>query len=463
MLPLALLLVAACDRFCDEPIADIPLPKDQIDVFEQKPASRVDILWMIDNSGSMAAEQTKIAARFNDFFNQLITSQVDYHIGVVTSDPAEGGILRQYPQAAPDVAGCVDCRYVSKDIECPNPAVSISATDSEAEIEATLADECPAQLVFRKLIQAGTDGSPFEEGFRVAAMALGADVIDPTTGFPVKEPPPENEGFLREDASLFIIFVSDEDEGAKTEGTPIRYYQRLFEGLKSAGNENKVSVSAITGWPFQDGLPTMDELCPILQSKFDSNAGNDDARYSQVLPVLQNPTGNLCIDQSAGGDDENAFAEAGARYIELACRTGGVVSNMCEEDYSTALDKLGANAAGLLRKFPISRPTELEAGRDCVPFTEDDGASRLDCNEDGDLEDECVDEVICVKATPLTPDGPGAEALIPRCDPNDDTKPDLWTYEPGTSSVRFEGNFIPAPGTTVTVRYPLAPETRTCN
>ena len=45
------------------------------------------------------------------------------------------------------------------------------------------------------------------------------------------------------------MFVSDEDEGAKADGVPVDYYRRLFEGLKGTGNENKVSVAAITGYP----------------------------------------------------------------------------------------------------------------------------------------------------------------------------------------------------------------------
>ena len=242
-----LALAMSCDDCGLEPTVKIAEPSVQPDVFTQKGAAEVDILWMIDNSGSMAAEQEKVAERFNQFFNQLIISGVDYHIGVITSDPDENGALRQYN--GPAVSNCAACRFISKDVPCPNPEVDVTDLVAEADIEARLLAECPAQLVFRKLIKVGIDGSAFEEGFTTAAAAVGARTIDAATGFPDGVAPTENAGFIRPDASLYVVFVSDEEEGAKQDGTPVRYYQRLFEGLKAAGNENNVAVAAITGYP----------------------------------------------------------------------------------------------------------------------------------------------------------------------------------------------------------------------
>ena len=51
----------------------------------------------------------------------------------------------------------------------------------------------------------------------------------------------------------------------------------------------------------------------------------------------------------------------------------------------------------------------------------------------------------------------GQEALVPRT--NDDGT-ENWQYEPGTNSVRFDNAFLPAPGSTVQVRYLLARKAR---
>ncbi len=453
-LPLSFLVVlAGCDRCATEVINELPQPTEQPDVFTQKGAAQVDILWIIDNSGSMAAEQEKVADRFNQFFNQLIISQVDYHIGVITTDPDEGGALRQY--SGPAVGDCAACRFITKDVPCTNPEVDISGLDNEADIEAALNADCPAQLVFRKLIKVGIQGSSFEEGFTQAATALGARTVNPATGFPDGVVPTENEGFLRPDASLYIVFVSDEEEGAKQDGSPVRYYQRLFEGLKAAGNENNVAVAAITGYPIENPPAPIDEVCDILSTTFDNNPGNDDPRAASVKEALRDFR-NGCLDVEATVADDAAFAELGGRYIELACRTGGVIANMCEADYSTALDALGANAAGLLRKFTISLPDRINGGSDgCNIFIDGVEDPNLDCDGDGnkDQSDAAgdLDGPMCVLAQCIGDDAPKVQP-----------RGTVWEWEQATSSVRFGGACIPKPNTDVVITYGILPEGKTC-
>lgn len=436
----ALALVAACERCELEPPDVIPDAIEHEDVFTQRGAARVDVLWMVDNSGSMASEQDKVAARFHEFFAQLLVSGVDYHIGVVTSDPAEQGALRAYD--GPAVAGCDGCRFLTNEVPCANTDVDIDGLTSEDEVTAALIDACPAQLVFRNLIRVGIDGSAFEEGFTQVAAALGASEVDPVTGVPTGDVPPENEGFLRGDAALYVVFVSDEDEGAGDDGTEVRYYQRLFESLKGTGNENTVALAAITGYPDDDALPPALEVCDVLSTTFDVDASNDDPRAAALLQSLRDDTTG-CRDVEAEPDDANGGAETGGRYIELACRTGGVVANMCEANYTDALDALGANAAGLSRKFILSHAVEeIEWGFDCAPDTADDVS--LDCDDDGRFNGE-LDAPLCVTATNLDADD---EALVPR-DPTIG-----WTLE-SSGALRFAGGFLPKPGTDIKVRYAI--------
>lgn len=446
-LPLIALLAAtsACDRCVTEQIGKLPEAIDQVDVFEQKQAAKVDVLWMVDNSESMLAEQNKVAERFNEFFSQLIRSAVDYHIGVVTSDPDDNGVLRAY--TGPGVDGCSNCRFITTDVSCDDPDVDVASLNTEAEIENALLDKCEAQLVFRKLVSVGTDGSSSEQGFPQVAAALGARDVDPATGLPLNNPPAENEGFIRTDAALYIVFVSDEEEGDKDDGTPVRYYQRLFESLKGAGNENKVAIAAITGYPTDNAdLPPIGEVCDVLQTTFDSSTANDDARASALIEEMRNFSAG-CFDQEGDPDDGAAHAETGGRYLELACRTGGVVANMCEADYTTALDALGANAAGLIRKFPLSHSVlEIEWGNDCQPDTEDD--IFIDCDDDQKTNGP-LDGPLCVTAVDLTETEPH---LVPR-DPNNG-----WELEASTNSVRFDGGFLPKPGTEVLIKYLLRPK-----
>ncbi|MBI3178376.1 MAG: VWA domain-containing protein, partial [Deltaproteobacteria bacterium] len=62
------------------------------DEFVQNTAAMVDILWVVDNSSSMGEEQNGLAQSFDAFINNLVLSGVDYHVGVVATDTADGAL-----------------------------------------------------------------------------------------------------------------------------------------------------------------------------------------------------------------------------------------------------------------------------------------------------------------------------------------------------------------------------------
>ncbi len=172
----------------------------QIDAFLQSDA-RVDILWIIDDSGSMVNKRARLAKAFDQFITTLVGEQVDYHIGVTTTDmdkvgPGFDGQLMANPAV------------ITKDT--PDP---VAAFTSEVSM--------PANRVQN------------EEGL---AAGLAA-VTDPNASGP-------NKGFLRPGADLAMIVVSDEDDHSF--GDPA-YYERVFRELHGPGNEDTISFSAVIG------------------------------------------------------------------------------------------------------------------------------------------------------------------------------------------------------------------------
>lgn len=472
-----LLTAAACSNCTCNPddLNAIPPAQVQQDEFCQRPASKVDILWVVDNSGSMTAEQAKLADRFGQFFRQLQVSLVDYHIGVVTTSIREGfnedvnGILRDYD--GPSVPGCDRCRFLTRDVPCDTNKMDRLENENTNDYEQRLRSECPAALVFRKLVTTGNTGVAFETGLEASTLALGA-VIDPETGEyrqngggPVI--PNNNQGFIRRregacqpaaggpgldcanqegdncaEPSLYVVFVSDEEDGSPGVA---RYYYRVLEGLKGAGNESKISASVITGWPLSP-VVTPERACEVLQRSWDNDPSND-----QELPALQEilrmqDGSNPACRDTADPDMGTNFAVVGSRYVDVACRTGGTVANICSTDYSTQLEKLGADAAGLARRFVLSQWDQVDWGPDERPLTGDDW--ELNC--DGDPETHpSSDRGLCVYATPL---GGDSEQMVPR------DQALGWRLETSTHSVRFDGSFIPKPGTKVTLKYQLKQE-----
>lgn len=129
------------------------------DVFQQPiDESKSDVLFVIDNSASMGEEQERLASNFAAFTDILVSSTTDFRLGVITTDPAEGGVMRG------------------------------SWLDAETlELEAA----------FSAAVSVGTGGDRDEQGMAVATLAVDSAV---------------NPGFLRDDAALNVVFFSDEDD-----------------------------------------------------------------------------------------------------------------------------------------------------------------------------------------------------------------------------------------------------------
>ena len=58
----------------------------QIDRFEQAAEQMVDVLWVVDDSGSMSEEQNNLASNFGEFIRYATQElNVDFHIAVTTT------------------------------------------------------------------------------------------------------------------------------------------------------------------------------------------------------------------------------------------------------------------------------------------------------------------------------------------------------------------------------------------
>lgn len=120
-----------------------------------------DILFVIDNSGSMALHQTKLFDIADQFATKLASSNMDYHVGVITTD---SGAL--YGQTR-----------------------IITGSD-------------PASLfALKNNLMPGTEGSGTEEPFKSLMLAFSTPLL--TT---------QNANFLRDDANLEVIFVTDAED-----------------------------------------------------------------------------------------------------------------------------------------------------------------------------------------------------------------------------------------------------------
>ena len=157
----------------------------------------VDILFVIDNSGSMIEEQTSLLTNFPVFTNVLETIEgglPNVHIGVVSTDVGAGPFAISGCQGTGDngalLVGSSTCAPTSANyIE----DISDGAGGRTTNYPGTLAQAfaCNAAL--------GTTGCGFEQQLESMRRALNG-----SNG--------ANAGFLRPDAYLAVIFITDEDD-----------------------------------------------------------------------------------------------------------------------------------------------------------------------------------------------------------------------------------------------------------
>jgi hypothetical protein len=161
----------------------------------------VDILFVVDSSGSMMAHQENLARHIPGLVEQIKKSDLDFHVGVVTTDMLGNG--GDSPDAMGKLVGSP--KFVTPDT--PN---------LETELQENL-------LV-------GTNGAGTEMMFAPVIAALTEPLVSK-----------ENAGFYREDADLAIIFVTDaEDQGT----LQVDSFLDSLRNLKGGFN-NKISIQGI--------------------------------------------------------------------------------------------------------------------------------------------------------------------------------------------------------------------------
>jgi len=251
------------------------LGESNVDQFAQDGNNSTDILWVVDNSCSMGEEQSSLAVNFASFVQIVEALDMDYQIAVTTTDVGDNGSLEgTTPIVTPNT---------------PDPAGTFAAN-----------------------VNLGVSGSGIEKGFDGSYLALSGTNIGP--GGP-------NAPFLRTDAGLRIIYISDEQEQSTLLPTT-QDYVSYFEGLKA--NPEHVVLSDITG-----GL-----------------------------------TG--C---SGGGGN----AGAGTDYVQATVLTGGISASICDPNWVSTLSALAWLAQSFADTFelsetPVPETIEVRLSTDGINF-----------------------------------------------------------------------------------------------
>ncbi len=255
----------------------------QTDRFAQEAKSKVDILFVIDNSGSMMEEQTSLGQNFSAFMSAAQASNVDWRIAVTTTgiQASPGGWAVCPGGAEGGEAG----RFFP--VNGSSPRILTPQTPNVAQVFATN-------------VAVGVCHWD-EQGLEAAYRALSQPLVNNVDAPGTSHTNDGNAGFLREDAKLAIIIVSDEEDFSPQ---PVSFYETFFKSLKN-DDPTMLSISAIVS-------PANLSTCPTGVS-------------------------------------------SGNRYIQLAQGTNGVVDSICTQDWASSLSDISENIYGPSRRFPLSQ------------------------------------------------------------------------------------------------------------
>ncbi len=187
------------------------------DAFQQPTRPQVDVLFAVDDSGSMSEEQNNLASNFDAFIDTAVELDTDYHLGVITTDVTTEWAGRLYA-----------CNGNPKWITDAQPA-----TQQRDQFRCNV-----------KTTQSGRPASDAKEAaLQAARLALE---------YPNLSDGGWNDGFYREAAKLYVIMVTDEHD--QSDGVS-QLYVDFFRNLKGLGNPDLLNLSAISGPP-PDGCAT---------------------------------------------------------------------------------------------------------------------------------------------------------------------------------------------------------------
>lgn len=314
----------------------------QEDSWLQPDSMPVDVLFVVDNSLSMqeeGGEQDKVADAFEQFIQGLEADTIEFHIGVITTDMNNTDL----PGAMGKLVDVEGVRYITYDM-APEEYRSIFT-----------------QMIGRV---GEADGSGFEKGLWAAKEAL----------FPYDQGGQSGEGgwnagFLRDDARLAIVFVSDEDDCSED------------------GQVDMVKAD--------ECYTRYSELRPV--SDYVNDYYSLKRRDSDV--VVSSIVGPVGLEQ----DDPCAVASGeGKRYLTATSAMNGVAGSICLSDFSDILNRMGLEAASKSSVFRLSREPvvstlTLTLDGQSIPQTEGDQTlwTYVGTNTDSDPNDFEIHEIYC--------------------------------------------------------------------
>lgn len=293
----------------DDDILDSTSSSDG-DVLGQLECERIDFLFVVDNSSSMADEQAHLVAAVPGFVQAMQTALPDVksiRVGVVDTDAYPGlGNPDPLADACPEEAECDSCDFTlgalaTKPNSALDPELSCDFGTDKPYMDGLAASfesefECAAIV--------GTEGNPIEQQATALVEAVSGGLNDAGSC---------NDGFVRDDALLVFLVISDEEDDVADQpepqggslGDPTVWFDAVVEAKGGAAG-NVVALGLIGGSPRFDDCDDLSQGLDGAEqtTRLESFIGNFEHTF----------TGSVC---SEGYD---AFFQDALEQVSEGCR-----------------------------------------------------------------------------------------------------------------------------------------------
>jgi hypothetical protein len=319
----------------------------------------VDILFVIDNSPSMQEEQDNLRRNFPvlmEVLKKLPGGLPNLQIGVITSDLGAG---TNFPSAGACGRLGGDRGTFQTKPECGLDANSRFIASFQNGTQTNFGPRDISQ-VFSCMANVGARGCGYEHQLQATRVALYEAIT------------PENRGFLRRDALLAIILISDEDDCSadttsnlftddasfpgttasfrcaqtghvcNAQPTPIGELDTPLESCWASDGGRLIKVKEIV--ESIRALKARPDEQIVVSGIFGWPTSTANARYRYLRTASGVDLGPIC--QSSNGD---AMPGLRLKAFVDAFGTSGAFFSVCQDDYAPAMQLIAERVAGRLR------------------------------------------------------------------------------------------------------------------
>ncbi|MCB9555682.1 MAG: hypothetical protein H6707_06225 [Deltaproteobacteria bacterium] len=416
----------------------------QSEIFPQTPEKDVDLLFVIDNSFSMGREQGNLKNNFPKLIDALRSESLgpskeclatgnpdqccnkgnvsgcaipNVHIGVVSTDlgvgpytqiencgrpGGDGGILQNKPRE-PGCTGPKDAfvKYIEGVTNVPN-------ADANKPIDAV-------KSAFQCIARLGTNGCGFEHTLESARLAL-------TKG--------KNPGFVRDEALLAIVFITDEDDCSASDPQLFNPQQSLLQTLGPLTSFRCFEFGVTCDINNRNQIGPRKNCVPTPEGKSSLHAIESYVSFFKslktrpgrvLISAITGPTDSVQVNiedsnptlvPSCRSADSEAAPAIRIKALSDAFAPDSTFSTICTDDFGPALAALGRKIVGKLGGQCIQQPLLTQKGGVACQNGDTFGNGKA-CTAN------CLEDVSC-QVTEVVNSGTANESsvTIPKCPSN---------------------------------------------